>query len=642
MALIRAMNSAISGLMNHQKRIDVIGNNIANVNTTSFKASRAHFQSQFSQNLSMGSSASGALGGVNPMQIGLGTNLGDVSLDFTQGSLETTGVASDVAIEGDGFFILADGQGTPVYSRDGAFRRNTANELVHPALGFKVQGWNADSSFNINTGGATSTIMVNVGSQSIANATTSVALSGNFNAQGATLAYNGTKTGVQLFLTGGGPALGSSLVTALSLTSGGSALFSAGDQIQMAAKKGGRDLPTQTYTVSATTTLSDIMTFMDQALGINSSSTAMFGFNRLSDDTVATATGATATTITDTSTNFVTAGVAVGDIIRFTSGTAAGTTAVVTAVAANTLTVSSWSTTPATGDKFSVHSPPGVTVDSSGNVIVAGNAGEASALTDFNFTKIPTSGSNSTPFSFTQTVAADGESHHTSFTAYDSLGRGHIVNVTMVMELQNSTATTWRYYANTDDDTDIDLVTGQGTISFDTDGLYTTTAPLTNQISIDLASSGAVTPLVLSLDMSEVSFLGDGESDVNILSQDGFAMGVLDSFSIGQTGIITGYFTNGLTRDIAQIALARFNNNNGLVSMGKNLYGIGTNSGPALVGVAGSGSRGLIRGGTLEEANVDLSREFTDLITTQRGFQANARVISTADDMLNELVNLRR
>ena len=139
-----------------------------------------------------------------------------------------------------------------------------------------------------------------------------------------------------------------------------------------------------------------------------------------------------------------------------------------------------------------------------------------------------------------------------------------------------------------------------------------------------------------------MTFLGDGASDANLLSQDGFAMGVLNSFSVGQDGTVTGVFSNGLTKTIAQVALARFNNNNGLVSRGENLYGIGTNSGPAIQGTAGANGLGLIRGGTLEEANVELSKEFTDLITTQRGFQANARVISVADEMLNDLVNLRR
>ncbi len=171
MALIRALNNAISGLKNFQNKIDVIGNNIANVNTTAFKASRTMFQSQFSQTLSLGSSASGNLGGVNPQQVGLGMMIGAISQDFGQGSLETTGIASDLAIEGDGFFILNDSEGTPLYTRDGSFRRSISHELVSPATGFKVQGWNADASFNISTGGALTTISLQVGSQAIAAAT---------------------------------------------------------------------------------------------------------------------------------------------------------------------------------------------------------------------------------------------------------------------------------------------------------------------------------------------------------------------------------------------------------------------------------------------------------------------------------------
>lgn len=645
MALIRTLNTAVSGLRNHQVRIDTIGNNIANVNTTAFKASRTAFQSQFFQTLTFGSAAAGNLGGVNPQQVGLGLDLASISEDFGQGAMETTGVASDLAVEGDGFFILNNNAGTPVYTRDGSFRRNITNELVSPATGFKVQGWNANASFVIATGGATTTVLAPVGTMAIANQTTSATMVGNLSPKGV-IAYNGTVTRSPQFYTGVVEAAGGTLMTALSLVAAGPAMFAAGDTITVAAKKGGRSLPTGSFAVTAATTLTDFTTFMDQMLGLNSAA-GTFGFNRLGGSAVSTATAATPMTVTDAAASYITAGVAVGDTIRFTTGTAAGTSAVVTAVAATTLTVAAWGTTPVVGDKYSVHSPVGITVKTDGVVTpdytfqIAGNVGTQNAVTDMVFTRV-SGGSSTTPFTMTQTAAADGESAHASFTVYDSLGIGHIVEMTFTEELQSSAQTIWRYYADAADDSDIDLVVGTGTVTFNTAGAYSATAPLTNQVSLDLSAMGVVTPLVLSLDLTKMTFLGDGPSDVNLLSQDGFAMGVLNSYSVGQDGVVTGSFSNGLTRSIAQVALARFANNNGLVSQGKNLYAIGTNSGPAQVGVAGSSGRGLIRGGALEEANVELSKEFTDLITTQRGFQANARVISVADDMLNELVNLRR
>ncbi len=645
MALIRALNTAVSGLRNMQLGIDTIGNNIANVNTTAYKASRVQFQSQFYQTLSYGSSATGSLGGVNPQQVGLGMNTAGLAADFGQGALETTGIASDLAVEGDGFFVMAGINGTPVYSRDGTFRKNVSNFLVNPALGFKVQGWNADASFNITSGGALEDVVVPVGSMSIARQTTTSDFVGNLNPKG-TLALNGTVTGTSLFRTvagGSGAAVGGTLLTAVSDSSGGSAMFAAGDSITIAAKKGGRSVPTGTFAVTATTTVTDFMTFLDQMMGLDSSA-GVFGSNRLNLN-LGNATAATATTITDNAQNFVTSGAAIGDIIRFSSGALAGTTATVTAVAATTLTVAGGffgGGTPAVGDDFSVHAPVGVTIDSAGLMQIAGNLGVHSAITDIVATRVPTAGANSTPFSFTQTRAADGESAHTSATVYDSLGRPHILDLTFVEELQADDTTTWRYYANASDDSDLDLVVGTGTVTFDSAGQFSTTAPLNNQISIDLAALGVVSPLVMSMDFDKMTFLGDGASDVNLESQDGFAMGVLNSFSVGQDGTVTGVFSNGLTRSIAQVALARFANNNGLVSMGENLYGIGANSGPAQVGTAGTSGRGMIRGGTLEESNVELSKEFTDLITKQRGFQANARVITTADQMLDELVNLRR
>jgi flagellar hook protein FlgE len=145
-----------------------------------------------------------------------------------------------------------------------------------------------------------------------------------------------------------------------------------------------------------------------------------------------------------------------------------------------------------------------------------------------------------------------------------------------------------------------------------------------------------------TLDFSNLTALANGVTDINMLDQDGMPEGVLSDFSVGVDGMVTGIFSNGVTRDIAQVAVARFNNPTGLVHMGDNNYEIGPNSGSAQIGTAGTDGRGVIRGGALEQSNVDLTEQFTDLITTQRGFQASARIITTADEMLTELVNLKR
>ena len=124
--------------------------------------------------------------------------------------------------------------------------------------------------------------------------------------------------------------------------------------------------------------------------------------------------------------------------------------------------------------------------------------------------------------------------------------------------------------------------------------------------------------------------------------QDGYQMGNLDKISISKTGMISGRFTNGISKNLAQLVIATFNNPSGLLREGDNVFAESNNSGLPVVGVAGTGNRSTVTPGALEMSNVDLSNEFTSMIITQRGFQANARVITTSDELLTELVNLKR
>jgi len=143
---MRSLYSAVGGLRNHQTRMDVIGNNIANVNTTGYKAGRASFQDIINQNLQGASAAqSGGRGGVNPMQVGLGMATSSIDNLFTNGSIQSTGVGTDLAISDDGFFILSDGT-TDVYTRDGNFDFDNEGVLVSRSSGLKVQGW-IDTAF---------------------------------------------------------------------------------------------------------------------------------------------------------------------------------------------------------------------------------------------------------------------------------------------------------------------------------------------------------------------------------------------------------------------------------------------------------------------------------------------------------------
>jgi flagellar hook protein FlgE len=175
--------------------------------------------------------------------------------------------------------------------------------------------------------------------------------------------------------------------------------------------------------------------------------------------------------------------------------------------------------------------------------------------------------------------------------------------------------------------------TGTGTLTFNADGTLDTSGTPNNDGT--LAVGG------ITVDLTSLTGYA-GITSVESVSQDGRAAGTLQSFTIGADGTLLGSFSNGLKQPIGRIALAAFSNPGGLEKAGSSTYRTTVNSGAAQVGSAGSNGRGTLTGGALEMSNVDLSAEFTNLIIAQRGFQANARVITTSDEVLQELVNLKR
>src|SRR3954470_17470228 len=141
--MLRSMFAAVSGLRNHQTMMDVIGNNISNVNTTGFKSSSVVFEDLLSQMIKGAGGPQNGIGGSNPAQVGIGSKVGAIMNSFTQGSLQQTGKNTDLAIQGDGFFIVDNGGGQQLYTRAGAFSFDTDGRLVTPD-GMFVQGWSTD------------------------------------------------------------------------------------------------------------------------------------------------------------------------------------------------------------------------------------------------------------------------------------------------------------------------------------------------------------------------------------------------------------------------------------------------------------------------------------------------------------------
>jgi len=561
MSLTSAMFTGLTGLYANQFIIDTSGDNIANLNTTAFKGNRATFENQFVHTLSGGTPPGTTTGGTNPRQIGKGVALAAIQRNFTPGAVETTGVPTDLAIEGAGFFVVDSPNEGRLYTRDGTFRLDALNTLV-TSDGFNVLGYGVDGNFQIDRSTLTR-LQIPLGSMGMAKATSNAFFDGNLNANGTIATQGSVLRSQELLGAGGVPATAATLLTDLQdAASPGVPLFAAGDVLTFAnVKKGGRQLPQRTLTVTAATTLGDLATAMQNHMGISQD--------------------------------------------------------------------------PAAGGT------PGVTIDANGRILIQGNSGEDNAL-ELDLSAIRSSNVGfPAPFMFTETQAANGESVHTSFIAFDSLGTPVQVGLTMVLVNKTNAGQTWRFYADSYDDTDASPVLGDtGTISFNNDGQVTNVT--NNRIRIDRAATGALTPLVIDLDFSRMTGLTTEDSTAVMTLQDGFTTGSLTSFSVGSDGVITGTYSNGLTRPLGQVAVATFTNPEGLLLGANNMYYVGANSGQPRITTPESFGAGRIVAGSLEMSNVDLTREFIGLITATAGFSASGRVISTSNDLLNELLLIAR
>jgi flagellar hook protein FlgE len=223
---------------------------------------------------------------------------------------------------------------------------------------------------------------------------------------------------------------------------------------------------------------------------------------------------------------------------------------------------------------------------------------------------------------------------------YDSLGTPLTVDVTAVLESKSDAGNTWRFFANSGDDTDTALSLGTGTLTFGSDGQLLGSSGTT--INIDRANTGAASPLAVNLDFGSMTSLSSRDSALLMTVQDGSPIGTLNAFNIGADGTITGSFSNGLTRTLGQVAVAMFSNPVGLVDQGGNQFAAGANSGAPMITSPLTLGAGQVRSGALELSNVDLSEEFINLIISSTGFSASSRVITTSDQLVTELLNSTR
>jgi flagellar hook protein FlgE len=579
MGLSDSLYTGLTGLNVNEAQLNVIANNIANVNTVAFKSSRALFQTQFYVTNDAGTAPTTNFGGTDPDQQGTGAVVGSVDQDFTQGSIQATGQDTDLAINGSGFFVVQGQQ--QLFTRDGSFTLNANNQLVDSGGDF-VQGYSADKNGNILTGKLTN-LTIPLGQLTQAKTTTSATLEGNLNpngavASGASILDSGPLTDI----TSGTPATptGATQLVDLASTSAPTVpLFTVGQTITVQGTRGGADLPSDTYTVKSGDTVATLEDFFQQAMGI--------------DTTVTNPTGTP------------TSGVTIGTL---------------------------------TGDPAN-----------SARLIITGNLGADNAL-ELGGTAI-TSSTGSAPLSFSDgsdpegdTSDPTGESADTSFVVYDSLGTPITVNLTAALQSKSDTGTTWQFYATSPQTASAGTYTpagkgpivGEGTLTFNNDGVLT--ASTGTSIQVDRTNTGAAQPLNVTMDFGNMTALASNSSSMVLGSQDGSASGTLNSFSIGSDGTISGTFTNGLTQTLGQVALGNFTNPDGLQDLGGNQFASTASSGVATIAAPQTLGSGSIQEGALEQSNVDLSQQFTNLITASTGFDAASRVITTSDQLIQELL----
>ena len=236
-----------------------------------------------------------------------------------------------------------------------------------------------------------------------------------------------------------------------------------------------------------------------------------------------------------------------------------------------------------------------------------------------------------------------GRSAVSDFIVNDSLGVPVNVRVTATLEERTDEQSVYRWYADSSDNeplTGSSVAVGTGLIKFDGNGNFINAT--NSRVTIERLDTPSVSPLQFDIDFSLVSGLATQDSTLVATRQDGSEPGVLNSFVVGEDGTIRGVFSNGITRNLGQLQLARFNNPYGLESRGLNMYAQGINTGLPVQGSPGENGIGGIIGGAVELSNTDIGRDLVELVLASTQYRGNSRVITTSQQMLDELLNLRR
>ncbi|WP_196598243.1 flagellar hook protein FlgE [Pectinatus frisingensis] len=620
--MMRSLFTAVSGLKNHQTRMDVIGNNIANVNTTGYKSSRVTFADTLSQTLSGASSSNGNVGGVDAKQVGLGMSVSSIDTNFTHGSASSTGNNTDMAIDTDnGLFVVKDGDNT-YYTRNGNFTLDDDGSLVMNGSGLHLQGWNATDG-SVNPSGDTQNLKINMNSTMQPKPTSAVTSSGNLSADDTaetikniklTLA-DGTSITVPSTYTSQAYSIGGTVdknqVTSLkaTLADGSTTTLTSGTYAT------GDPVPSANIS-SLKVTLSDgSTTTLDTTGGPSYKIGATYGTLTITGITANLKDGSTKIVPTSDTTDSFTVGSAYQSKITGLYPTTLGGTTATTPDTTNSYTIGSSDYPYGTPDNSNISGMTLTLSDGTNTTTSSGVYGSSYTL-----------GGSTYP------------SYATTATVYDSLGAAHSIPVSF--QRTSGTGDTW--LASVAPGTYGTLTIPSGvtqTLTFDgSTGKLTSGGSMSVNMTVPYPN-GATQNQQISLDFSNLTQYS-GENNASATG-DGYAAGFYKDMSIGQDGVITISYTNGQKQTGGQIAIASFNNPAGLEKEGGSLYSQSNNSGTARMGTFTS--QGVtVTPGALEMSNVDISNEFSDMIVTQRGFQANSKIITVSDEMLQTLINMKQ
>lgn len=780
--MMRSLWAGVTGLQAHQIAMDVEGNNIANVNTVGYKYNRANFDDLIYQTSRIATAPQNQHGGVNNMEVGLGTQINSTTRIFKQGSLQTTDKQTDIALQGDGFFMVSpDGGKTTYYTRNGDFSRDSEGNFVDNG-GNIVQGWMRDEvTGEIDPTRPLSDIKIPTGLTVPARATTNIALKGNLDSGNdvgnkkipiyqldqyhnwVDTNKDGIKTDTERHeennigenrfyvnrqgeqrMTERGADLGvlfNNVGDAYNLRTGQGIWVSYADAKTRAMNVGARNdgtfaapknlnIKLNGETIVATVnSVSELATAINQRYGKTGVEASVINGNQLvltNRNNLGTTAASRNIKMTVNSgdtiggdfltTNIITAYQYTYNKTRVSAqhtyddsmarevtttedlreamqkdarlwtnykgtridndGTGRPKQSDFTAAASLNenkndgveITVNEhgqFQVKNPSGDAF--NADDGDATDATGggttnntntddndnniNLAVTGLTNAANNVTEnvkFTASMAPLSGSLSSGDAARVTDSLNMAAHSSSTDIYDSLGTKHNVKMDFVKRgYTENGGTEWTMVIQVAEPNQIsttepkNVITGY--VRFNPDGSLATYSPASITFGAQNGSSiGQHIELKFGTTQTTDGLTStDNNSSTSDISQDGYASGELHGLRIDGAGTLIGSFTNGRSLGLAQVGVAKFANNQGLAGEGGNLFSRTANSGDPIIGAAQTAGRGKISASSLEMSNVDLSRSLTQLIVVQRGFQANSKTITTSDEMLNTLLQLK-